>query len=254
MKGMASAQEFIQAPPPGRYPIQLDAVEAGFSSKGETHLKVSGSIIDGPHKGASFFSYIGTDGGTKYGSMGKKHLRNLGVPVDSDSEIPDAVIAGKLTGLRLFAECGNEQRQKPIVEGSKDMAPQFELVLDKTTGQQTKVAIMNLTIIGYISQAGFKLDFGQGQQQTQGQPVYQAPPGQIAQGGYTPAPGFAPPTGQPVYGAPPQGYAPQVAAPQGQPQFAPPPGFAPPQAGYVAAVAPTPWNGAPQGGAPGAPR
>lgn len=251
MKGMASAQEWIQAPPPGRYPIQLDAVEAGFSSKGESHFKISGAISDGPFKGASFFSYIGTDGGTKYGAMGKKHLRALGVPVDSDSEIPDTVIAGKLVGLRLMAECGNEQRQKPLAEGSKEMVPQFEL--DPKTGQ--KVAVMNLTIIGYIAQPGFRLDFGQGQQQVQGQPQYQAPQGQQAQGGYAPPPGFAPPQGAPAqYGAPQQ--APQqnfAPVPQGQTGFAPPPGFAPPQAGYVPAVAPTPWNGAPQGG-PGAPR
>lgn len=250
MRGMQSAVDFVQAPPPGRYPITLDAAEAGTSAKGESHLKISFSVSDGPYKGASGFHYIGTDGGTKYGAMGKKHLRALGVPVDSDAEIPDSVIAAKLTGLRLLAECGNEPRQKPVAEGSKEMIT----VMEFDAKQNKQVAIMNLSLLGYVREPGARIDLGLPGApagapqnvggyamplQVQGYPTQQGAPSGYPQGG--PPPGFAP-QGQAQYQQP-------------QAQFAPPQ-FAPPQPGFVPGQAVMPWNGqaAGVGAQPGVPQ
>lgn len=237
---MASAQEWIQAPPPGRYNIQIDAAEAGTSKKGESQIKISFSIADGPFKGSSGFHHIGTDGGTKYGAMGKKHLRALGAPVDSDAEVPDSIIAGALQGLRLVAECGNEPRQKAASDApNAEMVTQYEM--DPKTGQ--KIAVQNLTIIGYIREPGARLALPLPGQQM-------APNGQqpVAQGGYAPPQQIA-------QGLPPQ-FAPQAGVPQGVPQFAPPnfapPGVAPGAYSQVGAVAPLPWgnNGVAPGAAP----
>lgn len=254
MRGMATALEWIQAAPAARYPIQIDAAEAGLSRKGESQIKISFSVSDGQFKGSSGFHHIGTDGGTKYGAMGKKHLRSLGVPVDSDAEIPDSVIAAKLQGLRLFAECGNEQREKKASDApDAPLVPQFEL--DPKTGQ--KVAVMNLTIIGYVREAGARLDFGlPGQQlQPQGQPSF-VPQGLPQHGGQGLPPGYVPQQQvQQVQQGYPPGYVPQ---PQqgfvpGQVPTGLPPGFAPPQPGYVAAAAPPVWTAGPNGvqGQPG---
>lgn len=231
MRGMQSAAEFIQAPPPGRYPIQFDGVEAKLSAKGESMLKITGSVSDGPFKGALFFHNIGTDGGTKFGAMGKKHFRALGVPVDSDAEVPDSILAAKLQGLRLLAECGNEPRLN-ITKGVNG-APDIESPVMQIGPNGQQIPVMNLSIIGYIREPGARVDLG-------------LPTGPTQQG-------FVPQGVQQQYAQQPQQQyaAPQYQQPQGG--FVPgapnglPPGVAPQ---FAAGVATPPWNGAagvPQG-------
>lgn len=257
MRAMAAAQEFIQAAPPGLYTVQFDAVEALLSSKNESMLKISGSIADGAFKGSQFFHNIGTDGGTKFGGMGKKHLRSLGINVDTDADVPDSVIAAKLQGLRLQAQLGNEPR-KQITKGVNG-APDIEtavFAMDPKSKQQ--IPIMNLSVIGYIREPGAFIDLGipvAGQQQG-------APQGYAPQAGQ---PGVAPQGYPPGYA--PQGYVPPQAAggfPPGAPAGLPPgvggapvgypPGYGAPAGaapGFAPGTAAPPWNGAAPVGAPG---
>lgn len=191
MKSMRSAPDFIQAPLPGRYPSKISVAEAGHSKKGESHISLTLEIVDGPHKGATAYDYVGTDGTTKYGIGGKRKLRQLGISVDSDDEIPDVVIAQQLLNLHLMVEYGNEQQQTKA-EGSETLTPRFEL-----DANGNKVAVNRLIVIGYI----------RAQSAVAGQSAQlQAPQGYAPQAPATQ--NFAP-----------QGYAPQgVAVPAGLPQ------------------------------------
>lgn len=259
MRAMGSAQEFGQAPPTGRYLVQFDAVEATNSAKGESMLKITGSIADGPHKGSIFFHNLGTDGGTKFGAMGKKHFRALGVSVDADYEVPDSVLASKLQGLRLYAELGHEPREKKL-EGSNG---QTVAVMQYNATTQKQEPVMNLAVLAYIREPGARIDLGLPGQQLAptGQPGF-VPQQGAPQQGYATAPQGMPPGAPPFPGG---GYPPAGApgayppgAPGGWNPSAPPPGapqFAPPNAGFVPGAAAPVWggpqNGAPQG-APGA--
>lgn len=256
MRGMASAKEFFSAGPPGRYPIEIKTAEAGFTqTKGESQIKVSGEVSDGPEKGSVFFHNIGTDGGGKFGGMGKKHLRALGIPVDTDMEIPDALIASKLVGLRLQAELGNKQRMKPIAEGSKELTPVVEM--DPKT--QKPIALMDFEVIGYITQPGFKLDLGFGsaqQQQPQGQPQFQQT--QQPQQQFIPQQQVAQPQLQQQFV--PQQMIPQLQQPVVYPTNVAPqtqtamPAFVPPNPGVVPTVVQPSWATPPAPGVPqGAP-
>lgn len=275
MKGMASAQGLKQCPPDGRYPFNIVEATPGFTATrvvagqqrgGDSKISLSLEIAEGEHAGYQAYDELGTDGGTNFGSMSKKRLRQLEVPgLDSDQEVPDDVIAASLLNRRVFAEVKREQRE------DKDGNKQFDI--DEKTGLKTP--LYRLRIIGYVrqpvagaqvGQPGLPQGLPQGQPGLpqglpQGAPQFAPQPG-VPQGypqpgapqGWPQAPGMAPGGfAPPAPGAVPGGYAPQAAP--GFPQVAPPPGWGAPngaQPGLPAAPGMAP--GMPYPGAPGAPR
>lgn len=212
MKGMKDAQEYSQAAPPGLYPARIVAADATVSKKGDSMIHLTAEIIaPSPYAGQQADDYLGTDGTTKFGGVSKGRLRGLGLNVDSNDEIPDAVIAQQLLGRVYNIEFGNEARMKPSVEGGP-----FDTVLtavDSRTGQT--IQLQKLTIKNYhvpnaqpqqLPPQQQAPQYQQPQQQYAPQPLPQQQLG-IALGG---APGFPP--GLPLQQAP--QYAPQPVAPQ----------------------------------------
>jgi hypothetical protein len=252
MKQMLSVIPQKQCPPAGTYAFNITAADPGFTNVkvvagqqkgGHSKISLGLEIAEGQFAGYPAFDEIGTDGGTPFGSMSKKKLRQLDVPgLDSDAEIPDETIAAQLLNRRVLAICEREQQE------DKDGNKRFDV--DEATGLKTPV--FRLRILGYTRQAtgaqaqlpltqlapqGFAPQ-GYPQQFQQPQPVA-APgswPGGVP-GGYAP----------PAPGAVPGGYAPQAQV-QGFPQVAPPPGWGQPN-GAAAPGLPQ----APQGVVPGYP-
>jgi len=220
MKMMKSCPDFLQAPPKGRYPSKIVVANPGFSKAGESHIEITTEITTGPHKGAQAYDYIGTDGTTKYGIGGKRKLRQLGIDLNSDQEIPDQVVAQQLLGLELMVEYENEQAQSKDESGK--LNPRFEL-----DANGNKVAVQRLTVVGYIRAQGAP----------QGQQLPQQPQQNLA----------------PQQGGVPQGYpqGPFPGAPQAPQGFAPPPGLPQAWGGAPQQGAPAPQGwGAPPNGAP----
>jgi len=212
MKNMKSAQEFIQCAPKGRYPSVISKAEAKLSKAGDPQIALIVEIAEGEYSGDQAYDYITTDGNAKgAGMFSKPKLRALGVDVETDAEIPDAVIAQGLLGLRVLVDYDNEPRM-----GLNPATGKYDLpvtIPDSKTGVQTPV--MNLVVKGY-SRVG-------------GAPQQLAPQGQPAAQWQQPA--------QPQFAAPQQ----PVFAPA-QPQFAPAPVVAAPAIG-----APPGWTQAPDG-------
>lgn len=262
MKGMASTQEFQQAPLPGRYWSNIVEAAAEFAKSGASmiHLKLA---INDPrfpqYKDMSAEDYMITDGSAKGGGMGKTKLRGLGIDVDSsDQEIADEAICAQLAGKGIWVDYGNEQRMTRNGEDGPYDIPMT--VVDARSGQTIK--LMKLTVKGYATH-----NVGQAQQApqqvapqgapyaqapVQAAPVQQAPqfaqqqpppqfqqPAQAPQGGFAPSAGFAPP--------PAQQFQPIPQAPQGnlQPAFQQPPAQG--QAPQLQQAAP-PWAQQPQQG------
>ena len=131
MKSMKSAKEFYSPPPKGKYPAKIVEAEAGFSKKNESHIRAKVELIDGPGKGEQADTWIGTDGTTRYGGMGKSKLRGLGVPVDSDAEIPDEQICRDILGRNVIVEIDHEPQMSKGPSGEYDTPATF---FDPTTG------------------------------------------------------------------------------------------------------------------------
>ena len=255
MKNMSKAQENWQAPPPGRYLSTIIAAEATVSKKGSSMLKLSLRIDGDEHDGIETDDYLITDGSAKGAGIGKRKLRGIGTPlilraIDTDEDIPDAVIANELVGVQLFVDYGNEQkmgRSNPDDPSSPFDRPMT--VVDARTGKE--VPLNKLTVTGY-SRHGTGVAVAAPAQQAPFVPQQAPQQFQQAQApqGFMPQQ-FAPQQGQPQFApqqqfAQPQGYpqqfAPQQAFPQGQPMQ-----MAFPQGG----VAQPAWNnGAPVNAAP----
>ncbi len=260
MKGMKSAAEFQQAPPPGTYWGVIAVAEATFSKSGSSMLKLTPTIDDTrfpQYKDQSCDDYIITDGGAKGGGMGKTKLRGFGIDVDSsDAELPDEAICAQLQGKALWITFGNEARMTRTGEEGPYNIPMT--AVDPVSGQTIK--LMKLIVKSYsLHNVG----------QAQVAPVQHAAPvqhQQAPQQGFAPAPGFAAPQ-QTQFAPAPVQHAPQFAPQQVQqhaapvqPQYAgqPPlqPAFQQPQAQQPVQLqqAAPPWAGQAQPGQPnGAP-
>lgn len=248
MKAMGSAKEYYTPPQKGKYPATITAVEPGFSKKGESHLKVTVELADGPGKGETQDKWIGTDGTTKYGAAGKPFLRGLGLNVDSDAEIPDEEIARRILGLKVFVEIDHEPQMEKDEQGNYTKPRTY---FDPKSGQTIQLyrwLVKGFQMVNTGAQMQAPAQTFAPPQQMQA-PVQFAPPQQIPQGAYAQAP----------QGFPQQGYAPQGFVPQQAPQqFAQPPnfpqGFAPPPGFQPGQVAQPGWqvppNGAQQAAAP----
>jgi hypothetical protein len=223
---------------PGRYPVTIVTAEEGVSSKGDPKISLRGTVDGGEEfardNGVSFFDHLICRGAS--GAYSKKKLRQLGVPVDSDTPISLDQICAHLTGKRIFADLTNEQAFDKGASGDYDVP---KMVMDEN-GKEIRAYSTKATAY-YLHNVGGQLGAPAPQVQA---PVQQQgftpPPPQMQQQqapqGFGPPPGFAPQAG------PPQGFpVPQTqaaVAPPGFPQMGTPPGFAPQQA------AP---NGAPPG-------
>lgn len=238
MKGMASAPDYYQAPPPGQYPATITLSEATLSKKGNTQIHITGTI-DAPAtaRGATFDDYLQTDGAVRGIQQSKQKFRQLGIKeIDSDMEIDDNMIAQKLLGMRVLVQVSNEpQMAKPDFK-----VPQT--TVDPKTG--ATVVIQKLRVEGYSlqglnvpAQPAAQPQFQQPQMpQQQIQPPWAQPqmaaPHQIAQvpQQYVQP---SPPAGQPPTGWPGlTAVAQQVPAQQALPMQPPPGGYAPPQQGW----------------------
>lgn len=242
---LRNASENYVVPPVGRYKFKITASEATQAqSSGAPMIKITGEIREPQqYAGAQFFDNMITDESFKGSGFGKKKLRGLGVPVDSEQEIPDGQIAQHLLGLEGWVDVDHEQiHDKNPSTGEYDV-PRWNM----ENGQ--RVPANKLVAKGYYTNAVPQTQAPQAQapqfaapQAPQGAPQFGAPQMGAPAGAPTFAGGFpAAPGGYPAQGAP--QFAPQ--APQGAPQQ----GWTPPGA----AIAP---QGAPQGyaGAPGAPQ
>lgn len=238
MKGMKSAQENqYVVPPAGTYRTRIVAATDKISKSGNTMLEIEIEIVEPANfAGTSVRDWIGTDGTTGFGRVGKKKLRGIGVDVDSsDEEIPDSVLAGQILGREIWTTFKQEQRTEESIKGSGNYdKPMFDFV----NGQQ--VPRMQLRVDSYggvINRAP--------QAPAQQAPVMQSSPAQ--QQAFQQQ--FAPQQAAPQYPQQaqfaPQGY-PQQAPAQQQvaPQF---PQFAPP--GNGAAL--PPWMAQANAGVPG---
>lgn len=244
MKNMRSAQEFIQVAPKGRYPSIITKAEAKLSNKGDPQLALIVEIAEGEYAGDQAYDYIGTDGNAKgAGIYSKPKLRSLGVDVETDNEIPDAVIAQQLQGIRVMVDYDNQPRMAK--SRPDDASCPYDTVVtfpDPRTG--AAITVMNLVVKGYSRIGGAPQQLAPQQGQWQGQS------GQVAQ------PQYAPQAQAPVQYAQQPVFAPQVAQPQFapqqlQPQFAPQAYAQPVQNAPVQQTQATvPWAGAPAGQAP----
>jgi hypothetical protein len=229
MKGMKSAQENqYVVPPAGTYRTRIVAATDKISKSGNTMLEIEIEIAEpAQFAGTSVRDWIGTDGTTGFGRVGKKKLRGIGVDVDaSDEEVPDSVIANQLLGREVWTTFKQEQRTEESIKGSGNYdKPMFDFV----NGQQ--VPRMQLRVDGY----GGVLNRAP---QAAPQPVaqLQSSPAQQA--------AFQQQFQQPVYQQAPVQAAPQQFAPQAPvqqfPQFAQPNGAALP-----------PWMAQANGSVPG---
>lgn len=237
MKGMKSASEYqYVVPPAGTYRTKIVTATDKVSNSGNSMLEIDVEIVE-PEQfaGTSVRDWIGTDGATNFGRMGKKKLRGIGVDVDAtDDEIPDSVLAGQILGREVWTTFKQEQRMDKSDSGKYDK-PVFDLV----NGQQ--VPRMQLRVDGYggvithanrAAQAPAQQQFQSSpaqqaafQQQFAPQQQAQAYPQQAQQAQFQQQ--FAPQA------------APQQFAPQTAPQF-------PQFAGQNGAAIP-PWMQAPQG-------
>ena len=234
MKGMKSAQENqYVVPPAGTYRTRIVAATDKISKSGNTMLEIEVEIVEpAQFAGTSVRDWIGTDGTTGFGRVGKKKLRGIGVDVDSsDEEIPDSVLAGQILGREVWTTFKQEQRTEESIKGSGNYdKPMFDFV----NGQQ--VPRMQLRVDGYggvinrAPQAPAQQAPVQFQQPVQSTPAQQAAFQQQ----------FAPHSpGQPVYQQP--NPAVTTSPPVQQfPQFAQPNGAALP-----------PWMAQAQQGVPG---
>lgn len=207
MKGMKSAKEYFQAPPPGRYKARIELAEADLAKKsGATMLRLEGIITEPPeHAGAVWRDYIITDGYAKGGGLGKVKLRGLGVDVSTDDEIPDEEIARSLLGRELWIEFDNEPLMGQDANGEYTVP---QTVFDERL-QQT-VQLQKLVVKAYLSH-----NVGLSQQ-----PV--APARQPApQFGPQPAPQVAPPAPQFGPGVAGNGAAPAAVPPWAMQQARP---------------------------------
>jgi len=246
MKGMKSADEFQQAPAPGRYWSVIATADATFAKSGASMIKLT-PTIDDPRvpqwKDASCDDYIITDGAAKGGGMGKTKLRGLGIDVDSsDADVADEAICAQLLGKGCWVDYGNEQRMTRTGEEGPYNIPMT--VTDSRSG--VVVRLMKLVVKGYaVHNVGAS-------QQAPAQQVTQPQIGQPHAQQFQQAPQFQQPQFQ---------QAPQQFAPQGG--FAPAPGYAAPQPNLTAGLTPAfpqqqqaapPWAGQAQpNGAPLAP-
>jgi len=148
MKGMGSVKEFDLAPPPGKYPAIITAAEPTSSAKtGADMIEISAEIADGQYKGFGFKDYLITDGGAKGASIAKKKLRDLGITeVDTDAEIDDEVICGRLVNKHAFVLGKNEQQFTKDDKGEYTK-PAFNV--DPQTGKQVKA--MKFVVDGWAS-------------------------------------------------------------------------------------------------------
>jgi len=211
MKNMKSAQEFIQTAPPGRYPSICISAEATLTKKGNPQLALIWEIAEGPHTGDQAYDYIGTDGSAKgAGIYSKPKLRALGIDVETDNEIPDAVLAQQIQGMRCMVDYDNQPRMSK--SRPDDPSCPYDLPVtfpDPKTG--AALVVQNLTVKGYSRVAGAAQHAQQPVQQYQqpAAPQFAAPPAQqFAQPPFQPAaPVFAQAPVQqaaaPAAGAPP---------------------------------------------------
>lgn len=255
MKGMASAPDFYQAPPPGTYPAMITIAEAQISKAGNTQIHIQG-VLEGPGtaKGATFDDYLITDGSVKGAGQAKQRFRQLGVKeIDSDGDVDDNVIASRLNNLRLNVTVSNEPMMKKSPSGKWD---QPVTVQDPKTGQVVqinKLRVESYSLLGLGGQPQQPM-FQQPVQQfapppQPQQPQFQAPQQPVQQAPQAPAPQpvqqqapqqqWAPPAPPQAPSAWPQVQVGQQAAPQYQasPQQAPvqqqaPQGYAPPPGGW----------------------
>lgn len=221
MKGMKSAQEYqFVVPPAGTYRTKVVTATDKTSRSGNTMLEIGIEILEPEaFAGVSVKDWIGTDGTTDFGRMGKKKLRGLGIDVDaSDDEIPDSQLAHSLLGREVWTTVKQEPRMEESVKGSgKYDKPAYDTVDGKL------VPRMQLKVDSY---GGVITHMGRIAPQTQAAP--QAAPqypqqGQVQQFQQQ----FAPPAQHQVAAHPPQ-YAQQYQQPQQQfapPQGQPPQGF-----------------------------
>lgn len=237
MKGMKSAQEFTYVlPPAGTYRTKVVTAEAKLSKSSNTMLEIEVEILEPVQfAGTSVRDWIGTDGSTRFGEMGKRKLRGLGVEVDAtDEEIPDSQIAHQLLGREVWTTFKHEPRMEKSDTGEYDKP-----VYDFVNGKQ--VPRMQLRVSGY---GGILTHAGKAQQQQfQQQFAPQQPAFQQPQQFAAPQRQFVPQQQQFVPQQPQQQF--QQPAPQAPvaPQF-------PQFAGQNGAAVP-PWMQAPQQGVPG---
>lgn len=249
MKGMKSAQEYqYVVPPAGTYRTKVVTASAGLSQNENTQLTVEIEIVE-PEQfaGVTVKTWIGTDGTTDYGRMGKKLLRGLGVDVDaSDDEIPDSQLAHQLLGREVWTTFKQVPRMEKSDSGKWDK-PVYETVNGKQVPRmQLRVESFGgvITHMGRIAQPTQQpaVQSTPAQQQAfqqqfqQPAPQVVAQPPQYAQQFQQPAPAqFVPPQAQP---------APQQFAPPAGPQF--------PQFANGGGQALPPWMAQAQQAVPGA--
>lgn len=251
MKGMKSAKEYYQAPPPGEYPSRVIAATDKISSKGNSMIELELEVLAPQHlAGATTRDYIITDGTAKGGGMGKTKLRGLGIDTSSDEELPDSVLCQQLLGLELLVTYGNEQMMGKDAKGEYTIP---QTAFDDQLGRE--VPLNKLTVKGYSRHATRATQLQPvapqapqfAQPQTQAA-VVQAPvqgfapvqQGFAPQGQFQQAPGYAPQQAAPQYAPQPQAQFQAQPQFQGQPQYAPqaPQGF--PNGGQSGAAVP-PW-------------
>lgn len=143
-----NAKEFFEAAPKGRYKVRLVSVTCENSKKtGASMLKLVAEIIEGEHQGKQVFDYAITveewnGEKVKGAGMGKGKLRQLGVNVDSDVEIPDDQIAAQLLNIECFAELDVEPAMQ---QDGKTPKTVFDPATQKTVPQ------MNNKVVAYFT-------------------------------------------------------------------------------------------------------
>jgi len=251
MQNMKGAKEYFEAAPKGRYRVKITKAEATFSKKSNAPMiALTAEIRDeGEHVGKQIDDWMITDGTFKGGGIGKRKLRGLGLPVDTDQVIEDSQIVSYLIGLECYADLDTDQMMGESVAGSK-VYDRPLTVIDPTTGQtlpRLKNTIENYYLHTVAAQPMAPAPMAQ--------PVMQAPVVQQfvpTQAPVAPPPAAFVPQMQPQ-AAPqaPQAWAPQAAPQmqmQMQPQAAPwgapqaqgavPPWVAPPPPGAQQMVPP----------------
>lgn len=240
---LRNASENYIVPPVGRYKFKITASEAtNAQSSGAPMIKITGEIREpADYAGAQFFDNMITDEGFKGAGFGKKKLRGLGIPVDSEQEIADAQIATHLLGLEGWVDVDHEQINDKGPSGEYDQ-PRWNME------NGVRVAANKLVPKGYYThnvQAAPQAPQAQApvQQLQAPQPQFAQQPAPAFAGGFPANPGGFPVAQAPAFA--PQAL-PQAQAPQG---WVPPAGAAAPQAqgfqGFPGAPAGLPANGAP---------
>lgn len=215
--------------PRGRYPLRIISAEAQETSSGLSEVALRLAIEGHSEEldGITVFEHLITDSNSKALPYTKTKLRQLGIDVDTDADVPDEELANQLTGQLIWGDL--------TLEVAKTRNEEGKIVTKYTTDDSGKEVPAKTNRVA----AFFSVDVG-------GAAVHVQP----AAGQPQPHEQSAPPVAQPrrAPAQPPAGAA--ATAPQtpaAQPQFA----------SFPAPNGPAPWQqakGAPAPTARSAPK